>query len=157
MVAAVKQQDDRSHSSAPRLRLSPSADWNKRSLREISALGVWAALIRWKQTASEALQDKSVPQAPEARGALSSVLEKGVVSFQATAVRERSTEQHFFFKFLFIKIHFVDLVNIHSVKKRIAQLNMTRPWCRKRFPCFYLSIFFFNFIFFKWTNRLICF
>lgn len=116
MVAAVKQQDDRSHSSAPRLRPSLSADWNKRSLKEISALGVWAALIRWKQTASEALRDKSVPQAPEARGALSSVLEKGVVSFQATSVRERSTEQ----KLFILEIYFVDLKDIHSLKKRIS-------------------------------------
>lgn len=103
MVAAVKQQDDRSHSSAPRLRSSLSAAWNKRSRKEISALGLGAVLIRWKQTASEALRDKSVPPAPEARGALSSVLEKGVVSFQATAVHERSTEQNLFVcVFLFI-------------------------------------------------------
>lgn len=97
-MAAVKQQDDRSHSSAARLR-------GGEDLREVAG----AALIRWKRTASEALRDKSVPPAPEARGRYPACWKREWSRFRpqrsVNAARSTICLCAFFFFYIYKEIH----------------------------------------------------
>lgn len=115
-MAAVKQQDDRSHSSwqpyteAPCN--SPLYRLKIKDLNKISALVVWAGLIRCEQTTSKAPGDKSVLRVLVARGAIQRA-EKGsgfrTVSFEATEARE-SAKDHRLDLFYILQLYKVELL-----------------------------------------------